>query len=73
MLANAHKDPGPDGLKIFNIGYLAGIAGLLLAWNSTILIKLTVSDEYIRYTSFCLNKTLESKPFYPIIGPIPFS
>ena len=67
MLANAHKDPGPDGLKIFNIGYLAGIAGLLIAWNSIILIKVTVSDHYIGFTALCLKKTFESKPFYPII------
>ena len=66
-MANAHNDPGPDGLKMFNIGYLAGIAGILLAWNSAILIKVTVSDQYIAYTAFCLKKTLESKPFYPMI------
>ena len=44
-MANAQNDPGPDGLKMFNIGYLAGIAGILLAWNSAILIKVTVSDQ----------------------------
>ena len=52
---------------MFNIGYLVGIAGLLLAWNSAILIKVTVSDQYIAYTAICLKKTLDSKPFYPII------
>ena len=67
-MANAHNDPGPDGLKMFNIGYLAGITGILLAWNSAILIKVTVSDQYIPYTAMCLEKTLESKPFfYPVI------
>ena len=66
-MANAHNDPGPEGLKMFNIGYLAGIAGILLAWNSAILIKVTVSDQYIGFTAFCLKKTLESKPFYPMI------
>ena len=66
-MANAHNDPGPDGLKMFNIGYLAGIAGILLAWNSAILIKVTASDQFIGYTARCLKKTLESKPFYPAI------
>ena len=65
-MANAHKDPGPDGLKMFNIGYLAGIAGILLAWNSAILIKVTVSDQYIPFTALCTKRTLESKSFYPI-------
>ena len=64
-VANAHNDPGPDGLKIFNIGYLAGIAGLLLAWNSIGILKVTLSDDYVPYTALCLKKTLESKPFYP--------
>ena len=66
-MANAHNDPGPDGLKMFNIGYLAGIAGILLAWNSAILFKVTVSDQYIGFTARCLKKSLESKPFYPMI------
>ena len=66
-MANAHNDPGPDGLKMFNIGYLAGIAGILLAWNSAILIKVTVSNEYIGYVAICLKKTLDSKPFYPAL------
>ena len=65
--ANAHNDPGSDGLKVFNIGYLAGIAGLLLAWNTAILIKVTVSDQYLRYTAICLKKTMDSKLFFPII------
>ena len=64
-VANAHNDPGPDGLKMFNIGYLAGITGILLAWNSAMLIKVTVSDEYLRYTALCLKKTLDSKSFIP--------
>ena len=65
-MANAHNDPGPEGLKMFNIGYLAGIAGILLAWNSAILFKVTISDQYIASTARCLGKTMESKPFYPI-------
>ena len=65
-MANAHNDPGPDGLNIFNIGYLAGLAGILLAWNSAILIQVTVSDEDIPFTALCTKTTLESKPFYPI-------
>ena len=50
-MANAHNDPGPNGLKMFNIGYLAGIAGILLAWNSAGILKVTVSDEYTPYTA----------------------
>ena len=65
-MANAHNDPGADGLKMFNIGYLAGIAGLLLAWNSTILIKVAVSDEYMAFAALCTKRTLESQSFYPI-------
>ena len=65
-MANAHNDPGIDGMKIFNIGYLVGIAGILLAWNSAILIKVTVSEEYLRYTAICLKK--KSKSDFP--GPI---
>ena len=61
-MANAHNDPGVDGLKIFNIGYLVGIAGILLAWNSAILIKVTVSEEYLRYTALCL-KTKSNSHF----------
>ena len=60
-LANAHNDPGPDGLRMFNIGYLAGLAGILLAWNSAIIIKVTVSDQHIPYTAACLTNSLESK------------
>ena len=65
-MATAYNNPGPDGQKMFNIGYLAGIAGLLLAWNSAILIKVAVSDEYIGFTALCTKKTSESKPFYPM-------
>ena len=65
-MANAHNDPGVDGMKIFNIGYLVGITGILLAWNSAILIKVTVSEEYLRYTALCLRK--KSKSDFP--GPI---
>ena len=65
-MANAHIDQGPEGLKTFNIGYLAGIAGILLAWNSAILIKVTVSDQYIPGTADCLGKTLDTSTFYPI-------
>ena len=73
-MANAHNDPGPDGLKIFNIGYLAGLAGILLAWNSAILIQVAVSEQDTGYTALCLKKTLESKPFYPaIIGLVVLS
>ena len=73
-LANAHNDPGPDGLKMFNIGYLAGLVGILLAWNSSMLIRVTVSDQYIPFTAICLKKTLESKPFYPVtIGAVVIS
>ena len=64
--ANAHNSPGPDGLKMFNIGYLAGIAGLLLAWNTAIMIKVTVSDQAIPYTDLCLKKALESDTLYPL-------
>ena len=53
-------------MKIFNIGYLVGITGILLAWNSAILIKVTVSEEYLRYTALCLKK--KSKSDFP--GPI---
>ena len=53
-------------MKIFNIGYLVGITGILLAWNSAILIKVTVSEEYLRYTALCLRK--KSKSDFP--GPI---
>ena len=69
-LANAHNDPGPDGLKIFNIGYLAGLVGILLAWNSAFLIKVTFSDQYVGFTAACLKKNLESKPFYPVVIPL---
>ena len=61
-MANAHNDPGIDGMKIFNIGYLVGIAGILLAWNSAILIKVSVSEEYLRYTALCL-KTKSNSHF----------
>ena len=67
-VANAHHDPGPDGLKMFNIGYLAGIGGILFAWNSTILIKLTVSGQYIGFTAFCLKKTLDSTTFNAVVA-----
>ena len=65
-MANAHNDQGPEGLKIFNIGFLAGMLGLLLTWNSAILIKVTVSDQYIPGTAACLGKTLDTSTFYPI-------
>ena len=65
-VANARDEPGPEGLKMFNIGYLAGIAGLLLAWNCAILIKVTVSDKYLPFTVLCTKKTLESQSFYPV-------
>ena len=59
---------------MFNIGYLAGLSGLLLAWNSAILIQVTVTEQEIGFTAFCLKKTLESKPFYPnIIGIVMLS
>ena len=58
---------------MFNIVYLAGLAGILLAWNSAIIIKVTVSDQHIPYTAACLTNSLESKrmrleskPFYPL-------
>ena len=62
-LANAHNDHGPDGLKSFNTGYLAGLAGILLAWNSAGILKVTISDGYVLYTAACLEKTLESKHY----------
>ena len=66
-MANAHNDPGPDGLKIFNIGYLAGIAGLLIALKVIGIFQFLISDEYVPYTALCQKKSLEleSKPFYP--------
>ena len=72
-VANAHNDPGTDGLKIFNIGYLAGIAALLLALMIMGIFQFLISDEYVPYTALCLKKTLEfeSKPFFPaIIGVV---
>ena len=51
---------------MFNIGYLTGLAGILFAWNSAILLKVTFSDQYIPYTAVCLKETLGSKPFYPM-------
>ena len=65
-VANAHNDPGPEGLKTFNIGYLAGIAGILLAWNGAILFKVAISEQYVPSTARCLKITLGSKPFYPV-------
>ena len=68
-LANAHNDPGPDGLRMFNIGYLADLAGILLAWNSAGIIKATMLDEFTPYRAFCLKRPLESNPSHPnIIG-----
>ena len=64
-VANAHNNPGPDGLKIFNIGYLAGITGILLAWNSAGILNVAMHDEYFPYTTLCLKLPTESKPFYP--------
>ena len=63
MVANAHNDPGEDGLKMFNYGYLAGISGILLAWNGALLVKSLISDNYITFTASCL-KTQNS--FHPI-------
>ena len=65
MVANAHNDPGEDGLKMFNIGYLAGISGIILAWNGAILAKTLISDEYIGFTALCLKKTIPSNAYYP--------
>ena len=66
MVANAHKEPGEDGMKVFNIGYLAGISGLLFAWNAAIVGKVLTSDDYIPVTARCLNKQPLSNSYYPI-------
>ena len=58
MVANAHNDPGEDGMKLFNIGYLAGISGILLAWNAAVLIKVLMSSDYLPFTILCFKKPL---------------
>ena len=78
MVANAHNDPGEDGLKMFNFGYLAGISGILLAWNGALLAKTLISDDLIAFTftASCLeNQVPISMPFNSIpiqTIPIPF-
>ena len=64
MVANAHKEPGEDGMKMFNIGYLAGISGILLAWNGAIVVKVLISDDYIHSTAKCLDKEMSTNMFY---------
>ena len=66
MVANAHKEPGEDGMKMFNIGYLAGVSGILLAWNGAIVVKVLISDDNIAFTDICLNKQISSGSFYPV-------
>ena len=33
IVANAHQDPGPEGVRLFDTGYLVAVAGFLVFTN----------------------------------------
>ena len=39
MVANAHQDPGPEGIYIFNMAYLVGVAGFTIVLSTMPIVQ----------------------------------
>ena len=44
MVANVHQTPGSEEMRTLKHGYLAAVTGLLLSWNSILVVKFLSSD-----------------------------
>ena len=59
MVSNAPHNPDHEKMKMFNLGYLVGLSGILLVWNVNMIAFLFKSDYLTPGVSKCLGLPTE--------------
>ena len=71
MVANAHQNPGSEEMRTLNNGYLAVVTGVLLSWNSILVVKfLTAEDSDL--PDWCSGLQNESNQQFLLMVPTAF-
>ena len=71
MVSNASHNPDHEKMKMFNLGYLVGLSGILLVWNINFIAFLFKPNHLTPGVSKCLALETEEDTSIQRIGMIP--
>ena len=66
MVSNAPHNPDHEKMKMFNLGYLVGLSGILLVWNINMIAFLFKPDSLTPGISKCLGLHTEADTSTPM-------
>ena len=67
MVSNAPHNPDHEKMKMFNLGYLVGLSGILLVWNINMIAFLFKSNYPFPSVSKCLGLHTEADTSIPMM------
>ena len=72
MVSKAHQNPGQDEMRTFNHGYIAAVTGIILSWNSILVVKFLSADDS-DLPDWCCGFQIEPNQQFLMMIPTVFS